>query len=222
MVTYTCHRTIDKITVDGNLDELSWQKAQPINLVENVEGGKPKQVTIAKMLWDDQYLYMGFYCEDKDIWATISERDGNLWDEEVVEAFIDPDSDEISYVEIEVNPLNNVVDLFVLNRSNRETMKTLFDWDSRLISAVKVDGVVNSRKGTDRSWTVEIAFPWSDFDDAPNLPPEDGDSWRLNLYRIDRPKEQEWELSALSPTGEPNFHIPRRFGKVVFSKEPVG
>ena len=91
-----------------------------------------------------------------------------------------------------------------------------------MINAVKVNGVVNSRKGTDRSWTVEIAFPWSDFDDAPNLPPEDGDSWRLNLYRIDRPKEQEWELSAFSPTGEPDFHIPKRFGKVVFSKELVG
>lgn len=34
-----------------------------------------------------------------------------LWDEEVVEAFIDDNGDGIGYVEIEINPLNTLLDI---------------------------------------------------------------------------------------------------------------
>ena len=41
--------------------------------------------------------------------------------------------------------------------------------------------------------------------------------WRANLYRIDRPRDgRPAEFSAWSPTGAvpPDFHRPRRFGRL--------
>ena len=152
--------------------------------------------------------------EDPDVWATITQRDGQLWHEEVAELFVDADSDGRGYVEIEVNPLGTVLDLFVLNREG--TLRILYDWDSPgLQVGVTVDGTVDDRTDRDRGWTVELAVPFADFFTAPHIPPEPGDRWRANLYRIERAGD-EMAFIAWSPTGVPNYHVPARFGTLVF------
>jgi len=217
MATYHCRQADTPIAIDGKLEEPAWQKATPIEFKLTVDSGRPKFPTTARMLWDDKYLYVGYHCVDEDVWATMTKRDDKLWEEEVVEIFIDANGDSASYIEIEVNPLNALVDLFVLNREGR-TAKFLFDWDSKGIRhAVYVDGDVNRRDVKDNFWSVEIALPWEDFVTPSHAPPELGDVWRVNLYRIDHFKGEQ-ELSAWSPTGVPNFHVPQRFGELVFSK----
>ena len=44
---------------------------------------------------------------------------------------------------------------------------------------------------------------------------EPGDAWRVNLYRIDQYEGQQ-ELYAWSPTLCETFHVPGRFGELVF------
>lgn len=216
---YTCYRTSGSIVIDGRLDEPSWQAAEPIALVRTDTGGLPKFPTTARMLWDEQFLYVGFHCLDPDVWGTITEHDGPMYEEEVVEVFIDANRDQISYVELEVNPLNVSLDLFMLNRAGRRW--SMFDWDSEgWRHAVTVDGHLNQRQQRDRSWTVEMAIPLADLATAPHIPPLDGDTWRVNLYRIDRSQEGD-EYSAWSPTWEANYHVPSRFGEVVFCSRAV-
>jgi hypothetical protein len=82
---------------------------------------------------------------------------------------------------------------------------------------VQVDGKVNSRTGTDRSWTVEIAIPFAECPTAPHIPPRHGDRWRANFYRIDRAKDGD-EFTAWSPTGAIQYHTPARFGYLLFSE----
>jgi hypothetical protein len=152
----------------------------------------------------------------------MTERDAPLWDEEVVEIFLDANRDKIGYVEIEVNPLNTLVDLYVLNRPPHP-MQTLFGWDSAGIRhAVSVDGDPRQPDSRDRAWSAEMALPWEDFLTAPHLPPHAGDSWRMNLYRIDQFQSQsglgQQELYAWSPTRCETFHVPQCFGKIVFVK----
>jgi hypothetical protein len=216
---YTCYRAGSPIAVDGKLDEPSWRVAEPIPLVLTDTGATPRFPSTAKMLWDDRFLYVGFHCLDPDIWGTITEHDGPMYDEEVIEVFIDANRDGISYVELEVNPLNVSLDLFALNRSGK--VRPLFDWDSEgWQHAVTVDGRLNQRDKRDKSWTVEMAIPLVDPATAPHIPPLDGDVWRVNLYRIDRSREGD-EYSAWSPTWAINYHIPSRFGEVVFSRQPI-
>ena len=215
---YTVKRTLGTIRVDGVLDESSWKAAVGTGpFMLNDGTGLPTTKTEAKMLWDDQNLYFGFQCEDTDLFATMKVRDQHLWEEEVVEIFIDPDNDQLNYIELEINPLNTFLDLFVLKPIvpiPYESYNIPAKW------AVKVNGTVNNSADKDEGWTVELSVPLKEAVTAPHLPPNEGDKWRLNLYRIERkPKE---EYSAWSPTLVSSYHTPARFGEITFSNRKAG
>ncbi|MBN1400206.1 MAG: carbohydrate-binding family 9-like protein [Anaerolineae bacterium] len=211
---YHCYRAAGPIVIDGRLDEAAWADAQAVSLLLADSGAGPRQETIARLLWDDDYLYVSFLCQDRDIWGITTERDQDIYNQEVVEVFVDADRDDRGYVEIEVSPLNAVLDLFMLNNGTHR--KGLWDWNSEgLLTAVSVDGDPSRRESADRSWTVEMAIPMADFLTAPHVPPEVGDVWHLNLYRIDRGEDGD-EYSAWSSPGRINYHTPERFGCLVF------
>jgi hypothetical protein len=95
----------------------------------------------------------------------------------------------------------------------------MLDWDSAgMRHAVHVQGDPHDPDSADRGWSVEMAIPWADFHTAPHLPPRPGDVWRMNLYRIDR-YEGRPELYAWSPTLCETYHVPGRFGELVFERE---
>jgi len=102
--SYRCRRTETPIVVDGELRDIAWQKAGRMSFRCTLDGSPPEFPTTARMLWDDDYLYISYHCVGKDMWATMARRDDRLWEEEVVEIFLDADRDRIGYVEIEVSP----------------------------------------------------------------------------------------------------------------------
>jgi hypothetical protein len=215
---YTIKRTLGAIHVDGILEESSWKAAAGTGPFSLNEGSDlPALRTEAKMLWDDQNLYFGFECEDTDLFATMKVRDQHLWEEEVVEIFIDPDNDQLNYIELEINPLNTFLDLFVLRPVvpiPYESYNIPAQW------AVNVNGTVNNSADKDKGWTLELSIPLKEAVTAAHLPPHDGDKWRLNLYRIEKkPKE---EYSAWSPTLNSSYHTPARFGEITFSNRNAG
>ncbi|MHB1357289.1 MAG: carbohydrate-binding family 9-like protein [Anaerolineae bacterium] len=212
--TYLCHRATTPIVIDGLLDDPAWAQAVEVSLVQAASGQKTRQATTARVLWDDAYLYISFHCQDTRIYASLRERGMHLWDEEVVEVFLDDDCDDYSYAEFEVNPLNTILELFLFKRG--EVWKQLWEWQCpRMRTTVRVDGDPTDPDSVDRSWTVEIALPWEDFCTAPHLPPQVGDRWRMNLYRIDRAPEGD-EYSAWSAPRRNAFHTPERFGWLEF------
>jgi len=216
---YVCYRAARPIVIDGHLDDPAWQGAPAIALCLADTGEAPRQSTTCRLLWDDVYLYVAFDCQDSDIWGVTTERDRDIYNQEVVELFVDDDCDDHSYIEIEVSPLNAVLDLYMLNRGG--VRRGLWDWDSRgLRTAVVVDGDPTRRGTDDRRWTVEMAVPMADFMTAPHLPPRAGDVWHANLYRIDRANMGD-EYSAWSPPGVIDYHTPERFGRLVFSETTV-
>ncbi len=163
------------------------------------------------MLFDDRFLYFAFRCWDENIWATMKRRDQHLWEEEVVEVFLQADPTQPSYIELEVNPLGTMLDIFLLNIRKPLHYES---WNSEKLQwAVQVDGTVDG-KGGDKEWTCEIALPMEDIIPAPHIPPKPGDRWRLNLYRIER-KPARAGL-AWSPTLTNDFHVPKMFGEIVF------
>ena len=59
--SYVCYRVDGKLKIDGKLDEVSWQKAKSTAPFVDISGEgfpTPKYETTAKMLWDDEYLYV--------------------------------------------------------------------------------------------------------------------------------------------------------------------
>ncbi len=229
VTSYTAIRAASTITVDGKLDEADWSRAAEGILTETNTGSPVPLKSTVRMLWDDNYLYVGFSFEDPDAWATITSEDGSLWNEEVAEVFIDPEGLGHSYYEHEINPINQKVDLFVLNQGPLKDgfYKIWKDWDftSALKQAVFVDGDGKNAGTVDKSWTVEVAFPFADLWTAPNIPPLPGDMWRIGIYRIERGSSSstsdDW-YAALSPGLRTSFHTPWRFARVTFSDAPTG
>lgn len=170
-----------------------------LSLVENVGGGAPRQATNVTVARDAERLHVRFECEDSRPWATITRRDGPLYQEEVVEVFLDPFGDMECYFEIEVNPLNTVLDL-MLRRIGKGWRKEL-EW--------RCEGLETSTAMTPRGWTASMAIP---FTALVAEPPASGTVWRANFLRIDRPEGCPRELSAWSPTFRNGFHEVERFG----------
>ncbi|MCK7480520.1 MAG: carbohydrate-binding family 9-like protein [Candidatus Moduliflexus flocculans] len=60
-----------------------------------------------QMLWDDSYFYIGAYLEEPHLWATLTERDSIIFQDNDFEVFIDPDGDTHNYYELEMNALEH-------------------------------------------------------------------------------------------------------------------
>lgn len=215
---YEIKKTKLAIHADGRLDEKAWQECEPIQLTGR-DGKTPMQKTSARILWDNDFIYVAFDCEDQNIWSTFTKRDQPLYNEEVVEIFIDPDGDGNTYLELEVSPLGIFWDGFILNHGPGK-IKGILAWNSETIRwGVHLNGTQNNPNDIDQSWSAEIAVPIKDLATAPNRPPKPGDKWRLNLYRIDHPDSNTSEESLWSPVSGPSFHDPDKFGEVTFSGE---
>jgi hypothetical protein len=214
---YEVSRTATQVKVDGKLDDSVWSKVAPLrDFRQNLDGSPSAAKTEARLLYDNDFLYVSFRCTDQNIWATFKRRDEHLWDEEVVELFVQADPKQKNYIELEVNPLGTMLDIYLIDIRKPLNYQS---WNSsKLKWGVEIFGTVDGKDG-DREWTCEIALPMEDIVTARNLPPQAGDRWRLNLYRME--KLPTPALLAWSPTFKDDFHLPERFGEIVFSDNLV-
>ena len=218
---YRCRRTARPIRIDADLSKPEWRDAEEAGLVETETGQPPKQATTVRMLHDDAHLYFGFHVVDRDIWGTHREDGSEVWREDAVEMFIDPFGPGRVYFELDISPHNVLFDALVLNRTvppdGPRDIVALQDWNcGGLRRAVAVAGELDTRRGRGEYWDVEVAVPFHDLA-APHCPPEPGEEWRVNLYRVDHAPDGD-EYQAWSPTGRVDFHVPWRFGRVRFEQ----
>lgn len=188
---------------DGALNEPEWKMATPCRLDYETRNSvaRPHLSTPVRLLWSDEFLYLGFECPYKTIRAfepsQQTERMG-LWDNDVVEAFITPDPNYINrYTEFEWAPNGEVLDLR-LDLPSKD-----FDWTAGADSVVSIDELA-------KIWRVETRIPLKSICDTQ---PSHGTKWRINFYRHDR---SENAFLAFSPTLSGSFHTPARFGWLEF------
>lgn len=234
---YICYRTDTRLNIDGKLDELSWQKAPWTETFVDVEGDAkpaPKFKTRAKMLWDDDFLYIAAELEEPDVWARLTQRDTAIYNDDNFEIFIDPDGDTQNYCEFEINALNTFWDL-LMTKPYRLGGFSLSSWDVRGIkTAVGVQGTINNPADTDQGWTVEIAFPLKVLMQCAGRKglPNSGEQWRVDFTRVEwgvessggkyKRNDRQTDYWAWSPTGLIDFHYPEMYGYVQFSENTVG
>jgi hypothetical protein len=212
------------LVIDGALDEAAWKSADTLPLLTNNGPGglKPKTATTVRVLWNPTYLYVSFQVETPRIDGTITQHDGELYTQDVVELFLDPDGDSQNYLELEWNCLNTSLDF----RYAKVRQGMDMSWavpNSK--SAVKLRGTANKSTDVDTGLTYEIALAWADVKawSKAAIPPKPGDNLPVNFYRIDYPPGGgAEELMAWSPTGAADFHRPDKFGKLIFGGPAVG
>jgi hypothetical protein len=210
------------VTVDGDLSEPVWKQAAVIKpFFDSNSGDRERGQTELRVWYDDTAIYLGWICTDSDIQATLTERDSDLWTEDVVEFFITPTPKELDhYFEFEWNPLDAVFDAIIHNDLDDQGVSNGFSDDKDFTAknmryAVKVNGTAGNSSDTDKSWQVEVMIPFADLGQTT---PKPNDVWRGNFYRINRDKNQPDEFLSWSPTMLDGFQQPSRFGYIEFGK----
>ena len=240
---YVCYRADAPLSIDGKATENCWKQAEWTDDFADIEGDKkpiPRFRTRAKMLWDNDNLYVFAELYEPDIWANLKQRDTVIFYDNDFEVFIDPDGDTHRYYEYEMNALNTQWDL-LLTKPYRDGGLPLTSWNFDAVrSAVSIAGTQNNPSDKDTCWRVEIAFPLKSFaDSSVVLPIKPGTQWRINFSRV------EWQtlvdngrsIKVINPqTGKPlpednwvwstqgviDMHRPETWGFIQFSDHVAG
>ena len=210
-------RTSNPLRIDGRLDEPAWKSTRAVGAFDFTwwkNGDGPKQPTEAKLLWDDKYLYVAFHCTDTDIHATQTQRDSAVYRDDCVLLFASPFVDDPKrYFHLEINALGTHLDKY---RPNGARPDIPWQWNpGGILIATSHNGTPNDDGDVDKSWTVEVGFPYAALGRALPGPPRPGDKWHVNLHRT----EENTRVMSQWSRGDRNrqsFHTPELFGVVTF------
>ncbi len=180
-------------------------QSTPVRLefVENRTGDKPMEPTCAEIHTGENAITIHFKANDTNVnrlREDITDRDGEVWKDDVVEIFLTPRRASKQTYHLLINPAGALLDL-VYNSDS----KTDPSWDSQ--------ATVSTQK-TLTGWEANIRIPYTSL--GLKEPPKPGDVWAVNLTRSRRSKSPE-EDSAWSPTFG-LFHRPERFGEFIFAQ----
>ncbi|MDD5698037.1 MAG: carbohydrate-binding family 9-like protein [Victivallaceae bacterium] len=263
---YKCYEVPDgTIHIDGKLDEKCWQNAPVMEFRDLVNGSKPLISSCARLVWDDKYIYVAYEIHDPNVVAYYGERKTggthiNSKDEPhrgepeimardtFVKFFLDPDADGKNYIEIHINPINNVADILIdlpysyypdgiasRKALNLPMIENKVDWYwncEGLKSAVQVQGTLNHSDDIDEGWTIELAVPWEALKSLTKgayRPDKGNNKWRAHFGHVYKPefcyakRRKSRHLYATWPVmGVHNCHLPERWGYLIFEKNMSG
>lgn len=219
------------ITTDGSLDEASWATAAPTSLF-TVWNGSPAPASLqvyAKMLWDDQCLYVAFIAQDPDVYGTYSGRDVKCWEQDNYELFVTVPGTP-GYVEVEGSVNGGFWDgYFTGVFAGPQGSHNM----ANLQVAAHVDGTLNNPADRDSGFTAEIRLPFAEiYHGVPGGHATNGTQLRLNLNRINwntptavggpgAAGTDTYFAWSPVPGATVSFHRPADFGTVTFSSDPV-
>ncbi len=200
-------RMPDLPDADGFPTLSSWELAAPLRFSTDWQGknADPERETEVRLLWTPESLYLRFRARYRVITVFLDAepngRRDQLWDRDVVEAFLQTDPTHLRrYKEFEVSPNGFWIDLDIGSGEKHD-----------LKSGLRRRVILNEAAKT---WVAEIALPMKylveRFDPAA--------TWRVNFYRVEGAAEPRF-YSAWQPTRTPapNFHVPEAFGELVFA-----
>lgn len=204
--------------IDGKADDPAWADAPVLEHFPAFWAGqdtRSKTLTQARLLWDDQALYLFAAMTDKELRAFGTTRNAKLWNGDVFEMFLKPKADAKPYYEFQFNPHGALLELAIPGMP--------FDFDkvaaeppSGIQVAVQVQGTLDRPGDTDESWSVEVRIPWSRFAPTGGRPSA-GDCWRFALCRYDYgPEGTEPLLMSSAPLRKPSFHATEDYGILSF------
>lgn len=181
-----------------------WERLPCVSLVDVVTGGPVAEETKVKVGWDSEAFYVRFECRDDYAVSKYVHHDDPLYEQDVVEVFIDETGNGSRYMELELSPNNVVFDAMVDNDGT--SYKGNIEWDCV--------GMETRVRSSEAYRTYDLKIPLVHFQIKPGKSTE----WRINFYRIDEDRNGKRHFQAWSPTMKEDFHVPHRFGTLVFSE----
>lgn len=216
---YKVARLRNPIKIDGNWNKEQWNNVGIISVKNNM-GKIPGFVPVveAKMMYDDNNVYVIFRVQDRFVKSTVTEFNGPVSENSCVEFFFSPDTgDPLKYFNLEVNAGGTPL-IFYVNKPRKEYKKLQDDDISKIEIAHSLPEVVDPEIKEPVTWTIEYRIPLDILKKYSNLTqPDRGIQWKGNFYKTgsetSNPNYMTWSYVD-NPV--PDFHLPQYFGTLIF------
>lgn len=170
-------RTQDPPKIDGRLDDACWANAAVITdftQVQPTEGGVPTERTEARLLYDDDAIYVAVRCYDSHperILARQMQRDGSTGSDDVVTIVFDPFFDRRNGYFFEITAAGGRQDGLIDQGDDVRR-----EWDGIWFLKTRIDEL---------GWVVEMSLPAKTISFDPH-----GPGWGFNVGRSIRHKQE--------------------------------
>ena len=173
-------------TIDGDLSDPAWAKADILDDFRQVEpnSGEPAtERTVVRILYDENNLYFGVYCYDREpdkIIVRGMTRDGPVFAEDEFRIALDPNYTRRDGYEFEVGAAGAHEDGLIQNNSNDLTR-----WNTiwRMRTRIVADG-----------WVAEVEIPFRDLSYDPSRT-----DWGFDFVRQIRHKTERVRWATQNP-----------------------
>ena len=182
--------------IDGKIDDIAWQRQPDIPEFLDIDLTTPVSVrTEGWVCYDEDYYYLAVRCYEPflDMLKTdANRRDGELFEDDSIEIFIDTNRDRKSYYQFIVNSAAIVYDAIGFDSS----------FDTNVKAATSKD---------ENSWIIEVAIPWVDIKTQSAIK---GSKMGFLFSRARKLKGKETEQVMQYPSADLGNHRPDFFGNL--------
>jgi hypothetical protein len=218
---YKVARLKKEMKIDGDWNKSEWAKIKPAaitNYMGEMPGFKPEAQ--AKMMYDNDNIYVIFRVKDKFVRCITNKINGPVWQDSAVEFFFAPDTDQpLLYFNLETNcggtPLlhYNVV-------PRRESKKLPEEEIKQIVIAHSLPELTDPEIKEPVEWTLEYKIPLTLLEKYSKVTrPAKGVQWRANFYKIaENSSNPHYITWSKIDKPKPDFHVPQSFGILKFEK----
>jgi hypothetical protein len=226
MKSYEVQRARATPELKGEWDGKAWGQVAALEIDQFRTEGHPNHHprTRAKLLYDDQNLYVFWLVQDRYVTCTRTRTNEQTHRDSCVEIFVQPRGSGTPHFAIEINCGGTVMMAQIIDP--RRTADKFADWrrlEPRDVERAKIyhslPKTVSPEISDDIEWRIEAAIPLSVLETyaGEKLAPLAGQTWRANLYKCaddsSHPHFAAWSVVG----GKCNFHQPEYFGELRFA-----
>jgi len=219
-MSYTVKRAKGSITIDGNWNKSAWKDVEPLELTYYM-GERPEHLpkTQAKLVYDDDAVYVIFRVEDQYIRAVAQKHQDMVCRDSCAEFFFTPGTDVAKgYYNLEMNCGGIMLMYFQVVPRQPRTKLTPEDFEQIQV-AHSMPTQVDPEITEPTVWTVEYRIPNTLISKYANDPvlPAPGVTWRANFFKCgDQTSKPHWLTWSYVDRPKPDFHVPECFGTLTF------
>jgi hypothetical protein len=216
---YVIKRSFGEIKPDGDWNKKQFAGIEAVKL-NNFMGERPEHFpkVEAKLVYDDNFLYVIFKVDDNYIRAVNTEYNSSVCRDSCVEFFFTPSTDvSQGYFNVEINCGGTM--LFHHQKAKGDGKVVVSEADAKKVEIFSTfKGKVEPEITKPRQWLIEYKIPYEILEKyASFTKPAAGVQWRGNFYKCaDNTNKPHWLTWNKIEQVQPDFHRPEFFGTLEF------